>query len=369
MRPRITLLTHGFGPYRVPLWNALAELSDLKIVFLSEKEKHRSWDVDISVLKARVATIKSLQISLRSVDWALNLSYRKVKKALSETPADVLILSGYESPGFWAARAWANKKKIPIVLWQVSTSLSSRTKGNRLIDGIKRRFVASCGAFYVTSSLSAEYLAYFGAPREKIIVGSNIPDVKRFADSARLGEPDVPTLLYVGQFIERKGIIEMLESLATLLDLNWKLVLSGDGPLKDKLTGLITELGLGGRLSFTGYVQQNDLDSVYRTADILVFPSLREAWGLVVNEALLSGLYVVGSDRAAASVELITPGVNGEIVNPLDRTGFSNALRRAIKNLPYDRAGIRKTVEDLTPENEAAKIMKAVDIALGAGGS
>lgn len=360
---RVTLITAGFGPYRVPLWNSLSDHCELSIIFLSAKEKIRSWDADISNLKADAFVLDSKQIFVHGMDWSLNLVYRPVKKLLDEIKPEVLILGGYESPGYWAARSWAKKNKIPIVLWMESTLLSTRTKGVRLIEKVKSFFIRSCDAYYVPGRLSAEYLAYFGAPYEKIVIGNGVCDISKFKLAKNAEENLIPVLLYVGRLTEPKGMLKLIDALGDILDLPWKMRIAGDGLLKNQVLELSIKGGFADRLEMLGYISQDDLSAVYRSADVFLFPTLNDVWGLVVNEALLSGLYVAGSNRAAASLELIKPGLNGEIVNPFDKKELAEGIRRALNRMPFDRQRIRQTIEHITPEGEALKLMEALNLA------
>ena len=70
------------------------------------------------------------------------------------------------------------------------------------------------------------------------------------------------------------------------------------------------------------------MPSVYRSADLVVFPTLADVWGLVINEALWSGIPVLGSVYAGASRELLAPE---HVFDPLDRADFLAKLRSAIR--------------------------------------
>lgn len=359
---QVALLTNGFAPYRVPLWNALADLCDLSIILLKDTSKIRTWTIELDSVSAPVISVNSRQIFVKKMDWPLSLSYWSIKRELNRLCPEVVVLCGYESPGYWAAQAWARQNGVPTVLWSESTLLSTRTKGRRIVEAIKSRFIRGCDAFYVPGETSAEYLSYFGAPDERIVVGKGVCDVEKFSRWERMGDSNVPTLLYVGQLVHRKGVLPMVEALGSIRELSWRLNIAGAGPLRDELLRTAREQGIADRIEMLGYVQQDSLSAVYRSADILLVPSLNEVWGLVVNEALLSGLYVVASDRAGAS-ELMEVGVNGEVVSVDDEKDLAQAIRRAILMMPYDRRKIRSTVEGITIEGEAANIGRAIHIA------
>ena len=136
--------------------------------------------------------------------------------------------------------------------------------------------------------------------------------------------PDQPRYLFVGRFIERKGIDVPLAAFRQLD--RGELWLAGDGPLRD----FVEEAArTDPRIRYLGYADEAMLPDVYREADGLVVPSLFEPWGLVVHEGLAYGLPVITTDQVGAADDLIESGVNGYIVAP----GFST-----LSSLPCARS-------------------------------
>jgi glycosyltransferase involved in cell wall biosynthesis len=363
-RLKVVLLTNGFTPNRVPLWNALGRLCDLTIVLLSPTEKRREWELSLEEIAPDVRIAGAKQFYFYKMEWSLNLAFLSVFKILDELMPQAVIVGGFESPGYWAANSWARKKRVPIVLWMGSTLLSSRTVGNPIVGFIKRQFVTRCDAYYTYSRSASEYLQHFGAPADRIVTGINHTNAEHFLACERIGPFESCALLYVGRLISLKGVVELFKALALLTDLPWTLTIAGDGELRSVLTKDAERYGFADRISWKSYIQQRDLNTVYRRADLLLMPSLKEVWGLVVNEALMSGVYVIGSNRAAASLELIKSGVNGEIVEP-EPVALERAIRKAIKRAPFQRRSIRETISHVTAEGEAAKISHAIDLACG----
>lgn len=368
LKRRVVLLTSGFAPYRVPLWNALSEKCDLTVVLLALKENQRLWEANLGSIRCRVECLSGSQIHIRLLDWTLVTGFVGLTRLLDEIDPAVIVIGGYESPGFWAARSWAQRKSIPKVLWMESTLLSSRTTNIAAVNWLKARFVRSCEAYYAAGKNSARYLEFFGARPERIAVGTNVPDTLLFSSCERRGEEldGVVSLLVVGQLIERKGIRSALLALTQLTHLRWKLCVTGTGPLEAELREF-ADRNLPGRVSWHGYVKYDEMSHFYCGADVLLFPSLNEVWGLAVNEALLSGLLVVGSNRAASVLELVADGENGYVIDSSSPTALAIGIEKAIRGVPADRHAIRRSVAHLTPELEAAKIMEAISFAESVG--
>lgn len=354
---RVAFVMEGYGPYRVPFWNALAEQVDLTVVLFSAVEKGRTWMVQLDKIKCPVKVLDGTKWFLPAIDWAIYWTYGGVLSVLDDTRPDVVIIGGWSSPGYWAARSWAKRNNIPLVFWSESHALSTRTHGVLPFDLIKKIFLNPFSGCYAFSPLSSRYLQSFGIPSSKIVDSFNLPDIPSFPEYERIGDVIEPILLYVGQLIVRKGLLSLFDALHLVKDRQWRLILVGDGPLKRELEEKARELGFSERVSFQGFVQPEQLNDVYRTADILLMPSFNEVWGLVLHEALLSGVFVIGSDRAAASHALIQDNVNGFMCSPFKSADLATAIRHSLEAFPFDRKAIRESVGHITIAGEVEKLV------------
>ena len=122
-------------------------------------------------------------------------------------------------------------------------------------------------------------------------------------------------MLYVGQLISRKGIFQLLKALNELHDPHVGLLIVGSGPQGKELKNFCQDQKLE-NVYFEEFQQQEALLRFYALADVLILPSFKEAWGLVVNEALASGIYVLCSNYAGAAYDLIKEGWNGMLFDP-----------------------------------------------------
>lgn len=112
----------------------------------------------------------------------------------------------------------------------------------------------------------------------------------------------------------------------------WPLVIAGDGPLYASIARRISEQSLTEYIHLIGHQSYNELPTLYASAGALVFPSLSETWGLVVNEAMAAGLPVLVSENVGCHPDLIREGINGWTFNPTDvvqLAGLFNATANA----------------------------------------
>lgn len=104
-------------------------------------------------------------------------------------------------------------------------------------------------------------------------------------------------LIFVGRLIESKGIRLALEALAKVSSSNIEFNIYGRGPLEDELREFVNNKNLNSVVNFHGFVTHDDVLKAYYSADVLLFPSLKEAWGLAVSEAMAAGLATICVDR------------------------------------------------------------------------
>ncbi|MBR6408146.1 MAG: glycosyltransferase [Clostridia bacterium] len=220
-----------------------------------------------------------------------------------------------------AGVSFAQKRRLPIVgtfhskyyndfLQITGVELLAKVGVKYVVD-----FYEKCTEVWAVSESSAQTLRSYGYKGD-IRVMPNGTDIRAASDggeaavSEKYGLGDKPVLLFVGQINRKKNIARILEAAAGLQS-DFRLVLAGQGPHEKELRRLADELGLGEKAIFTGHISDPDiLDSLYKRAQLFVFPSLYDTSGLVVREAAAMGTPSVVV-RGSAAAECITDGENG----------------------------------------------------------
>ena len=201
------------------------------------------------------------------------------------------------------------------------------------------RFLRAADAVIAVSECTKrDAIRFYRIPEEKITViyeGVN----PRFrpaspeaiaAVRARYGLPE-RFILYVGTIEPRKNLTTLLEAFHHLLaTYDLRLVIVGKkGWLYERFFRRLRELGLENRVLFTGYVPDEDLPAIYSAADLFVFPSLYEGFGLPVLEAMACGTPVICSNTSSL------PEVAGDaalLVDPTDARALTGAMEQVLTN-------------------------------------
>ncbi len=139
------------------------------------------------------------------------------------------------------------------------------------------------------------------------------------------GDSDSTLLLYVGRLSDEKQIEHIRPTLEALP--NTRLALVGDGPARALLERCFADLPV----TFMGYLRGERLSQAYASADIFVFPSRLETFGLVVIEAMAAGLPVVAA-RVGGVGDMVSEGVNGYSFESGDRTALLEGVRKITSN-------------------------------------
>lgn len=178
-----------------------------------------------------------------------------------------------------------------------------------------------------------DLLAPAGAPLYLVPLGVDLEHFKPLPaarTAAEVKSRRSPRILFVGRFDPMKGVDTAISAMA-LLDEQTEpelLLVGGDGPdgeARNRLAGLARELQLQHRVRFAGAIDYLRLPEIYREADILVAPSFYESFGLVVLEALASGIPVAATPTGVAA-EVIVPGLNGHFAAAGDGVSLAKAI-------------------------------------------
>jgi glycosyltransferase involved in cell wall biosynthesis len=208
--------------------------------------------------------------------------------------------------------------------------------------------------YLVPGERSRTFLARNGVPLERIWTGFYSIDTNRFANVARDRQSVAAwpkAFLFVGQYIGRKGLPELLEAFGKA-NTEWSLILCGSGPRKD----LVREHCSGdGSVVDKGFVQPGDLPAIMCSAGAFVLPSREDNWGLVALEAAAAGLPLACSTACGASAELVRVGKNGFLFHPGDTEGLVEALVQIASSSTSDLKAMSRASVTLAANYSASR--------------
>jgi glycosyltransferase involved in cell wall biosynthesis len=197
----------------------------------------------------------------------------------------------------------------------------------------ERTALAATRGVVVTSIATAAGLADYGVSRDRIaVVEPGIDPAARSRGTRAADATADVELLCVASLVPRKGHLVLLEALARLRRLPWRLTCVGSPELDPdaaaRVHARVNELGLASRVTFTGAAIGADLDRAYERADAFVLATYYEGYGLAVAEAVARGLPVVCSDTGAAAA--LVGADSGVIVPPGEVEALTAALARIV---------------------------------------
>ncbi|MEO8327055.1 MAG: glycosyltransferase family 4 protein, partial [Nitrospirota bacterium] len=265
------------------------------------------------------------------------------------------------------------KWKIVIVFDGVSPSIGgTRSRLHKLWRRFITAFVdafitnSQAGKVYLVEQLGADEYKVFSKPYEVPDPALSLDDSanQRFpfhwADSGQL------IFLFVGQLITRKGISFLLKACRLLRDKgygNWALVIVGDGPLRPQLQDYARSIGLGDSVYWEGWVSNDRLGTYFQSADVFVFPTLEDIWGMAVLEAMLFKKPILCSQEAGAA-ELIKDGENGFVFDPTQPDILADLMkifidRPELISCMGERA--RQSIRPFTPKATAKHLANVIE--------
>lgn len=412
-----------YGPYhfaRVSALRKAAEPMKVHALELASQSVDYGWN--------RSGNVEDL-ITLCPGSVAETLSFREVfrraRRIFGELKVDVCILPSYSPKQSLAALLAAKSLKIRTVMMNESHAGTVRARGAAAL--VKKRLVALFDSALVGGNPQKRYFVSIGLPEEKIFTGYDAVDNNYFSDRAeeiRARAPEIRAqydlpehyFLSLGRFVAKKNLGMLIRAYRKVLTGNpssqTHLVMVGSGEEGPALRKLCLELRLpvyekannGNPIGetirrqrqeppgvhFYGFRQIEENPVFYALADAFVLPSLWEEWGLVVNEAMASGLPVVVSEAAGCAEDLLVPGrlaapdrisakqreclaqlagrirQNGFVFNPRSMQSLANALV-VLESAPELRSRMgqagRRLIEKFSCDNFARNALAAVRMA------
>lgn len=372
-RPGILMLSWEYPPHHVgglgihvrDLGQALARQGVDVHVLTRAPGNRRFSTVQEGVYLHYIPTCQQPEQDINFLSWALqfNLALADAgQEVLAAYPGRRWILHAHDWLVAYCARELKEATRLPLVA-TIHATEAGRNRGlhNRVqqaIHHIETGLVKCADRLICCSRYMEEEIRRLFQPRSGITVIPNgvrpLPPVPPCRDSH--------TILFVGRLVVEKGVQVLLAALARLQQLypEARLIVAGAGPYAGELQSLATDLGLAGRVDFTGFVSEERRNQLLAHSRVAVFPSLYEPFGIVALEAMAAGIPVIVS-RTGGLAEVVEDNRTGLIFNPGDVADLERCLVTIFQNpalaAELGRSGQARVYREYTWEAVARQTM------------
>ncbi len=357
------MVTNIPTPYRRPVYEILAAMPDitLKVIYCSEREPDREWDLKSTAYEAKYLNERFYTRGDKFVH-----ANPEVFGALRSFKPDVVIGTGF-NPTHIFAFFYAKMFGCAFVPMTDGTLESERSLSSvhrwvrrRIYRDSKAFIAASDGGFDLYDSYAVKPTAIF---KSHLCTNNAAFEVEPEAQKKY-------DLIFSGRFGELKNPLFVLEvARAAALQVGRKLSLAflGAGPLESEMRAVANQQTEWVETYFLGFAKQAELPALYKTARVMLFPTLADVWGVVANESLAAGVPVIVSPIAGCVPELVRHQLSGLVVS-LEIQLWVNAVARLLSDpllcQQMGEAG-RNIVKNYTYAHAAQGIADAVRLAVG----
>lgn len=334
-KPRVGLLATHPVQYYVPWYRQLAQVLDLEVFYChrqtAEGQARAGFGVpfewDVPLLDGYPHRFLPNRARKPDVSSFFGCNTPDVGRIIRHGAFDAFIVHGWAIRSFWQAIIACWRSGTPVLVRGDSQLPSARPGLVRLAKRpLYRFFIPRFDAYLVVGQRARDYYVHYGAEPRRMFFTPHAVDNDFFRDRAEAlrkerehlraawGIPAGATVfLFVGKLSHEKRPSDFVRAVGVASRDRpgiWGLVV-GDGRLRPALESQVTEAACPVR--FTGFLNQTEMPKAYAASDALVLPSSSETWGLVVNEAMASGLPAVVSDRVGCGPDLVLRGETGEV--------------------------------------------------------
>jgi glycosyltransferase involved in cell wall biosynthesis len=323
LTPRVVYWNNIPAPYMVERFDAVARRGRLNFEawFSARTEKDRSWRVDERAWRFRHRYLPCVSDRVSSLALPTPL--------LRGAVPDVLV-SLYAAPSFLLGSAIAARRGARTAFW-VEVTFDAWIKRSRWKEAVKSVVLPRADAILTAGNDGRDFALRYGASPDRIISLPHVIDFRHYAEKSsfdssernrvreNLGLRGV-TFAYVGRLWLGKGLdylVDAFDALQRSVSQEVSLLMVGDG-VHEQVLRARCEQNRVKNVVFAGFHDAESLPRIYAAADVFVFPTLGDPFGMVVLEAMACGLPVISTSASGEIRARVSDGVNGFIVAPAD---------------------------------------------------
>lgn len=364
MKPSLLITSNIPSPYFLNYLNCLSNDYEIDVVFelKNAKDRIKDWTSSFNPsIDLHIHYLKSIRIGSES-----GLSFG-LSKYVKKKKFDRIIVANPTTPSGILFIHYLKRHKVPFCI-QSEGGFAGSGKG---IKESFKKHLMSGAVFYLTGmGGNDDYFLKYGATRQSLkkyyftsLFKSEIEARKRMQirDKACRNELGIPLnkfiIISVGRVIPIKGYDFLIDVVSHLDSNRFECYIIGGKPTQE-MARKIEDKKIN-NIHFIDFVNSTIVSKYYQAADLFVFTTRGDTWGLVINEAMSYGLPVITSNMAIAARYLIKNDVNGYLCDPYSLSGFVNSINGIINNkdkYKQMRNNNLETIKDYYLENMANQI-------------
>ncbi len=368
---KVVLLTNFIPPHRIAFYQALNNLlEEFTILISTNMEANRNWPIfwgKLNVVKQKTITLHETWVHPKGFTDKIFIHIPiDTLKQLKKIKPDWIISGELGMRTIQAIIYCYLHSDTKLAIWATISESTEQGRG-KLREYLRKWIIPHADIIFVNGKSGERYIKKIMATPNAIIhIPRSIDNAKYEGTSIIQKTKKVFRFLSIGQLISRKGLIEFQSVFINWAnkhpDVNFELWYVGVGILKEKLQQMPTPDNV--EIKFLGYVEYAYLPEIYNQGDILLYPTLADEWGVVINEAMASGLPVLGSIYSQAVEELIEEGETGWLFRPDHPEEIDAALERTILLSDEQMAAMgikaKERIAKVTPQIAAQKMVNAI---------
>jgi len=360
---RVLLVLRRVGPYHHARFDAASRVLELRVLETRPQSAEYLWNFQPQ------GTYSIYRLAGQpdpEVDPPLPALRRQLQALFDDLQPQVIVSVGWADPAYLQLLVLSHEHKIPLVI--VSDSRLRDEPRNASKEWVKRQLLRGYSSALVAGKESRAYLIGLGFPAQVIHQPWDVVDNAYFQQASSQPDPRDSTFLCISRLVSKKNHSGLLKAYSIYQQQGgaWRLQLVGSGPLEAYIRSQIAVLPHPERVQFMPhFCQLEDLGRLYGQSSAFVLASNTDQWGLVVNEAMATGLPCLVSSACGCAVDLIEHNRTGWCFHPSNPSGLAELMHTAERQPPDQRdamvAAARQRLDAFTTQAFAHGLMAALD--------
>lgn len=277
---------------------------------------------------------------------------------LNKLQPEIVIAGAIAFPSGALAVSWCKQHKKKVVIFD--DARIEDVQRNRMVNYVKKHIYQNVDAMLYPAPEWEETGKYWGFSAKQLFYGIDVVD-NGFWNTTCI-ETKEKYFITVGRLIEKKNILFTVKAYQKLKEANNdlpELWIIGEGPEKERIKSFIQTNKIEG-IKLMPFQSQAQLSALYQNSQAMIISSNKsETWGLVINEAMASGIPVIASQHCGATSSLVKDGINGYIFDPYNLQSLIEKWELFINQTEQEREEMGRQSSEIIKEWNLDKFTEA----------